>query len=252
MALNDVKEITVPVSGTDKAVKMIQDSNGNIIWGSQSAFPYRKLEYIHFNGAEWINFGLKLPYNVAYKRLDMRCRYNSLDAWASSGYYSSRANKFLLGLNGSGYTQYAVGSAYVYNSNDLIQIDTNNFYDWVLWSNSGNSDLSIYYGPGEVNLKGKTNNHTYTFTSDTGNMCLGAFNNDGSVTSYCKLDVKYIKIRLNSFNNITLNGVPCQRKSDGKCGIYDLTNNVFYAMQGTNTTSAAAGPVVDEYWNLQA
>lgn len=38
----------------DGAVKMIQDSNGNIIWGSQSAFPYRRLEYIHFNGAERI------------------------------------------------------------------------------------------------------------------------------------------------------------------------------------------------------
>ena len=54
MALNNVKELTIPVNGTDKAVKMIEDSNGNIIWGSASAFPYRRLEYIHFNGAEYV------------------------------------------------------------------------------------------------------------------------------------------------------------------------------------------------------
>lgn len=54
MALNDVKELTVPVNGTNKAVKMIQDSNGNIIWGSATYFPYRRLEYIHFSGAESI------------------------------------------------------------------------------------------------------------------------------------------------------------------------------------------------------
>ena len=51
MALNDVKEITIP----EGSVKQIQDSNGNIIWGSQSAFPYRRLEYIKFSGAEYVN-----------------------------------------------------------------------------------------------------------------------------------------------------------------------------------------------------
>ena len=52
MALNDVKELTIPVNGVDKAVKKIEDANGNIIWGSQSTFPYRRLEYIHFNGSD--------------------------------------------------------------------------------------------------------------------------------------------------------------------------------------------------------
>lgn len=51
MPINDYKEITVPVNGTNKAVKQIQDSNGNIIWGSQSAFPYRRLEYLEMKNA---------------------------------------------------------------------------------------------------------------------------------------------------------------------------------------------------------
>ena len=46
MALNDVKEITIP----EGSVKKILDSNGNIIWGSESAFPYRRLEYVDMHG----------------------------------------------------------------------------------------------------------------------------------------------------------------------------------------------------------
>ncbi len=48
MNMKDVKEITIP----EGSVKQIQDSNGNIIWGSQAAFPYRRLEYLHFNGTD--------------------------------------------------------------------------------------------------------------------------------------------------------------------------------------------------------
>jgi hypothetical protein len=40
--MKDVKAMSIP-EGT---VKKIEDSNGNIIWGSQDAFPYRRLEYI--------------------------------------------------------------------------------------------------------------------------------------------------------------------------------------------------------------
>lgn len=45
--------------------------------------------------------------------------------------------------------------------------------------------------------------------------------------------------------------IPVQRKSDGKCGMYDSVNNVFYLIQGTNNSSNA-GPTVDEYWDLTA
>lgn len=44
---------------------------------------------------------------------------------------------------------------------------------------------------------------------------------------------------------------PVQRKSDGVCGLYRVDNGTFMPMVGTNITSAAAGPVVDEYWDLQ-
>jgi hypothetical protein len=54
MPINDYKEIKIP----EGSVKKIEDSNGNIIWGSQSAFPYRRLEYLDMKNA-WIDTGLK-------------------------------------------------------------------------------------------------------------------------------------------------------------------------------------------------
>ena len=76
MAVNmkDIKAISIP-AGT---VKKIEDSNGNIIWGSQDAFPYRRLEYIHFNGTDnYIDpaIGNKSGY---FRRLDFDLERNNV------------------------------------------------------------------------------------------------------------------------------------------------------------------------------
>ena len=59
--MKDIKAISIPVNGTDKVVNKIEDANGNIIWGSQSAFPYRRLEYLHFSGTEYLQLGTYKP-----------------------------------------------------------------------------------------------------------------------------------------------------------------------------------------------
>lgn len=254
MALNDIKEITVPVNGTDKAVKKIEDSNGNIIWGSQTAFPYRRLEYIHFNGAEYINTNKTVPGNTQYKRIDMYCKYLDLSDWTGNGYYSNSNNKLMLGTTSSAKTQFAVGNVYIYNSADLISLSTSNWYLWVLWSNNGNCDLSIYNNPDETGLVGKTNNRTYSFTSASGNLYIGAYldGRNNTLAGYCNMDLKTFIIRTGSYGNAIFNGIPCQRKSDGVCGMYDIVTSTFYPMQGTAITNTAAGPIVDEYWDLTA
>ena len=53
MALNDVKEITIP----EGSVKKIQDSNGNIIWADDTKYPYRQLEWIKFTGNQYCGLG---------------------------------------------------------------------------------------------------------------------------------------------------------------------------------------------------
>ena len=51
-------------------------------------------------------------------------------------------------------------------------------------------------------------------------------------------------------SKLLVRAYPCQRKSDGVCGLYDVVNQKFYPMQGINITDAAVGQLADEYWDL--
>ena len=67
------------------------------------------------------------------------------------------------------------------------------------------------------------------------------------------MDVYRYYIRSDNDNsNIVHCMFPAQRKSDGVCGLYNVKNGAFFPMQGTNITDAAAGPVIDEYWDMTA
>lgn len=49
----DMKTVKA-ITHNNKSLKNIKDSQGNIIWGNPTDYPYRRLEYIHLNGAEYI------------------------------------------------------------------------------------------------------------------------------------------------------------------------------------------------------
>ena len=77
MALNDVKEITVPQG----SVKYIEDENSNIIWGSQSTFPYVLLEYIQSDGTgQYIDTPLKTN-NTRIFDVVMSFQYTNTNTW---------------------------------------------------------------------------------------------------------------------------------------------------------------------------
>lgn len=85
MNLKDVKEITIPQG----AVKKIEDSNGKIIWGSQDAFPYRRLEYLYFNGTDnYVSLGGKASYN-RQDRITATILSTTQDAGLCGGYSST-------------------------------------------------------------------------------------------------------------------------------------------------------------------
>ena len=62
-----VKTITIP----EGSVKKITDSTGAVLWINEAAFPYRRLEYIKFSGAEYVDTNLTLPAGTGYKRFDL-------------------------------------------------------------------------------------------------------------------------------------------------------------------------------------
>ena len=90
-AMKDVKAITIP-QGT---VKKITDSNGNIIWGSYDAFPYRRLEYLKFSGSEYIMTGWQgkqgYPKEIKFS-IDSDNFYPSAYSFITGAYDSSPAN----------------------------------------------------------------------------------------------------------------------------------------------------------------
>lgn len=258
MPINDYKEITIPVSGIDKAVKKIEDANGNIIWGSQSAFPYRRLEYIHFNGAEYINTGLQgssvkwwqiqVSFDSYSSSSDLFCSYTNSVAAARQRFYIGRANN-------SSKMQFALGSTW---SNSTITVPLDNKLTINCRTIQSGNNTTLYF-----NIKDKDETQlvnssvasaTGTTSSNGKNLFLMANNNNDNGAERFSTGKIYLLIQRNDSSSGTLefNGIPCQRKSDGVCGLYDTINGVFKPMQGTTTTSSAAGPVIDEYWDLTA
>lgn len=54
-----------------------------------------------------------------------------------------------------------------------------------------------------------------------------------------------------NIGTITATILPCERKSDGTLGFYNLNTKVFYPLTGT-TTSANVGPIIDEYPDIMS
>lgn len=80
-----------------------------------------------------------------------------------------------------------------------------------------------------------------------------AGNGSSGAESFCTGNVySMVERRANYQGELLHNYIPCQRKSDNVCGLYDTVDNLFLAMQGTSITTQAAGPTVDEYWDLTA
>lgn len=267
MALNDVKELTVPVNGVDKAVKKIEDSNGNIIWGSQSAFPYRRLEYIHFSGAEGIDLGFK-PGSTGNQGVQaVRARitgpltnpsYGIIlgcagDSAATGGAMRILIQSYCVDTATVGQRVGRNSSTYGYSTT----MNANEFYNFRLRTTSNSSTyIDIYNSNGQlISGTNATINVSYT-VANMPNENLMRYNSAGSIVSngYSQGDISLFRQwdGAQSTGTLIKDMYPCQRKSDGVCGLYDVLNSTFYPMQGTNITSTAAGPIEDEYWDLTA
>lgn len=81
----------------------------------------------------------------------------------------------------------------------------------------------------------EVNGTTYkTFTAPASNaaayskpLFLCAVNNGGSAIDYARIDIAYFKM-YNVNRDIIWHGVPVQRRSDSKYGLYNIINNQFY------------------------
>lgn len=246
MNMKDVKAITIP-QGT---VKKIEDSNGDIIWGSQDAFPYRLLDYVDIPADAYINLyndggnfiGTKLDIN--FNPTSQSTQQGSINLFGAIYY------------NGSTYYRYHITTT----SNGLIQV-------WYGTGNNAYKDSDIYSNNTErhvIDLNYTTANKLYVDDVDkgtystpastsTGNLLLGArrFNNNGTIqiNNYPRTIRAYsIETKLSTGTSIFY---PVQRKSDNVVGFLKVYNNGEATRFITSETSTdlVAGNIVNEYWN---
>ena len=243
---SQVKTITIPEGSVNK----ITDSNGVILWANEDAFPYRRLEYIKFSGAEYVNTLLSIPGNTSYKRFDIKVNLQNITNWGINGADSDGNIRFNMGVNGNGYTRIGVGNKNTWANGDGVLLALNTDYVLSLEVN-GNAVGRVYNAQGALIGSGATLS-SISFSGNSNVLYVGAANYDNNVSSYLEEKVYNVVIRLGNASNLTANLIPCQRKSDNICGFYDTVRSAFYSMSGTTITDAAAGPIVDEYWNLQA
>lgn len=253
MALNDVKEITIP----EGSVKQIQDSNNNIIWGSESAFPYRILEYIDIPADAYLNLNSQGNSNIGLK-LDINFNPTGQSTQQIGNVFGS------IYYNGSTYYRYHITAT----NNGLMQVwfGTGNYSykDSGIYSNDNNRhliELNINSPKDKKLYVDNVDKGTYTTesTTKTGLLYLGArkFNNNGNITInnynrtirvyYCELaDDTYSAANPNDISKL----YPVQRKSDGKVGLLKIWKDgkvVRFCVSETST-DCIAGPTVQEYY----
>ena len=258
----------VEIDSVEVGVSKITNSNGDIIWGSQEAFPYRRLEYVHTNGTDnYLTTGCTTN-TTKYREVTFSMdsaetpsgdiyilgSRNTSAAAAQQRYWLPRIDgngiRFVIGSTWTSNNAYPVPTYIVANEKRTVFATTS----------TSSSNMKMDFG-----LKNASGSNMFT-----GNITGGAVSgfssrelilmatNDGSGNSgvtpkgYCAGRLySFIERNTNASGTITHRLIPCQRKSDGKVGMYDVTTSTFNEMQGT-TDSTSLGPIVDEYWDLTA
>lgn len=250
----------------ENPVVKITDSNGNIIWGSPGAFPYRRLEYIHFNGAEylWSQIGTKAGF---FRQLIFDLERNNVRQCTIATYdgQSSSNNRrfYIADFHTTNGVRFCIGDSWT-TGVALSNVPTNTKLMITARSYKSGSNNALQYSlQKEINGSWTNIISTSTLTGTSGTITdiqpyIGGCRTrktDGTdvLENPMKGKIYYYEERnSNSSGNFVHRRYPAQRKSDGKCGLYDVTTGQFEVMYGTDIYQTAAGPTVDEYWDLTA
>lgn len=221
-------------------------------------YPYRKLEYIHFNGAEYIESNMSttststtIKFSIDDNSLTqcLTGTYNTSPPTGNTGRYevcrlqSGNINVYY------GYQNANPPSIATYIPNDTIRKIVTSIESSA--NNKKTMTVNIYDNSNQLLTSTSATDNGYPLRSGgTYIMARRYAANElmtGTADSFTKGKLYYLEMALRTF-------YPCQRKSDGVCGLYCVSGDSyggFYPMVGTTITQAAAGPTVDEYWNLQ-
>lgn len=267
MAVNmsNVKQIM----HNNKEVIKIEDSLGHIIWQKVPEQPFRRLEYIAFDGTNYCDSAEHNAYNRAYRLDFIQEGWNDRGLCYPFGIYTSKTpNNILLIRNersntSGGFEVCRIGN-WSYGQYPPETYMNQRLVAEVKWGtktiiscrlrNQNSSDYIV----DAKGISGGWNNN------NNGNFFIGAINDGGGGTysnANGMLVGKIYEVAIagsNSFNDYSYFYVPCQRKSDGAIGFKQphLTGeDSFHPLRnkadGSIVTdiSSHMGPVVDNNWD---
>jgi len=247
-------------NGNNKQVKSIKDTNGDIIWGSLTAFPYRRLEYIQSTGKQAYNTGF-VATNTSYMILEMEDmdtvdspngRGNTPSNWRFAAGYRTNGTQhvFRFGL-GNGWFDGPTRSA----GKHFIGLQGNqcNVLNGAVGTSTKKQGYSI---DGTFTQTNQTIGSTTPGVNDSLFLLGSRGNQSGSIQEPCLCKMYSAEYGHTSGTSQVVDKkfYPCQRKSDNMLGFYDVINNVFLYQLVSDSASGTliAGPSVDEYWDLTA
>lgn len=267
MSINmaDVKQIIN--NANNKEVVKIEDGLGNVLWQKVSEQPYRRLEYLIFDGTCYCASAEHNADNRAYRLDFMQTGWADNNKCYPFGIWTSTSPQNILLIRNEasnttrGFEICRVGSisgfgiypASTYLNSRIVaemRWGTDKTVNYRLRDQSSSSYIEQGFGT----ASGRTG-------TDTGNFFIGAIN-DGGGGTYSNanglLVGRIYEVAIagsNSFDDYGYAYVPCQRKSDGAIGFKQPHADNFYPLlnksDGSVVTNVTAhmGPVVDDNWD---
>lgn len=245
--MSTVKEIHY----NNKEIKKIENSNGDILWQKVVSKAYRELDYIYFSGTEYVGVSAYPIYNyieLSYELTTLVSRGFTLGIYdATSG--SQNAKFFTCFDNNNNKITLRVNGTRIQTVNTATYSPVNTFRKLAMTIGSNSYTFQLFDST-DTSVYSKTSNAIpNTWSIDLGVMSCHSIESDltDHYTNMANGKVyKLITKQTNSTGTILFEGVPCQRKSDSVCGLYDKISNTFFPMQGTYITTTAAGNTVNE------
>lgn len=194
---------------------------------------YRELEYIESNGTPYIDTGFVPNANTTFK-----CKLQAITGYqfgCGRQEIDSSTNAFLGAYkNENGVTiEYgAIGFGYVQPIDGISII-------------SSKIESSTYY---VVNNNNTLSSRNVTTRTTSGTITIGALHNGPNQTELSRGKGKFYYLTFYNSGILVHNYIPAERCSDGKPGLYDTVNNVFYTNQDTG--EFIKGPYVKESYKV--
>ena len=267
---NSTSEIcNVEIDSVEVGVSKIEDSNGNIIWGSEDVYPYRQLECLNMYGT-YISLPFKPLSSMYYAQCGFPSSFNS--AWGmiygAEGYSASAAQRFWFAMNSSngGQLFYRFKAIEVgISSQKLANLNPSSIYECRLKNYFSGNNTSGRYWVALVDVTNGASNQLFGsyYNATSLSMDFNTFNNMGinianrrnangfysaqAGNANFSLYGFYIKVQDTGGYPKVFNGIPVQRKLDSVCGLYDVVNSVFYPCSGSASITCG-GSIITEYF----